>query len=364
MKRSDIRDTHTHRLGLSFLFSAVIFVFLLITVLVTGAIMLFRVRHGLFNPGGSGPRTEELIFSMAVWSLVLGSLLSILLAKFSLKPVKQVINSMDSLAHGDFRTRLNFPEGLSRFPTATEVAGSFNHMAEELEQTEMLRADFVNNFSHEFKTPIVSVAGFADLLLEGNLSPEEQREYLKVISDESHRLANLATNVLTLTRVENQSILTDVTRFNLSEQIRNCLLLLEGKWAEKDLQPDADIGDIMYEGNRELLRQVWINLLDNAVRFADPGTDLRVTVTETPAEIMVAVTDTGPEIPAENLDRVFRKFWQGDSSHASPGNGIGLSIVKAVAELHGGKAFASSAAHTTVFTVVLPRPETRTGASR
>ena len=353
MKRSKFRSTH--RIGLSFLVSVVIFIFLLITVAVTGGIMLIRVRNGRFTPGTTGPGMEELIFSMAVWSLVLGTLLSILLAKLTLKPVKQVINSMDSLAHGDFRTRLNFQGQLGRFPTAEEVSGSFNHMAEELEQTEMLRSDFVNNFSHEFKTPIVSIAGFADLLLEGNLSPEEQREYLKVISDESHRLSAMATNVLNLTRVENQSILTDVTRFNLSEQIRNCLLLLENKWSEKDLTPDADIGDVMYDGNKELLQQVWINLLDNAVKFADPGTDLRISITETATEIMVAVSDTGPEIPADSLDRVFQKFWQGDESHAAPGNGIGLSIVKAVAELHGGKAFASSAAHTTVFTVVLPK---------
>lgn len=356
MKRS--YDLRTHRFGLSFLFAAVIFVFLLLTILITGGIMLLRVRHGLFSPSGSTPNMEEMIFSMAVWSIALGAILSILLVKFSLKPVKQVINSMDSLAHGDFKTRLNFSEKLNRFPTAAEVSGSFNHMAEELEQTEMLRSDFVNNFSHEFKTPIVSIAGFADLLLEGNLSPEEQKEYLKVISEESHRLSDMATNVLNLTRVENQSILTDVTRFNLSEQIRNCLLLLEGKWSEKDLNPDADIGEVMYEGSRELLQQVWINLLDNAIKFADPGTDLRIAITETADDIMVAVTNTGPEIPAEDLERVFQKFWQGDASHASPGNGIGLSVVKAVAELHGGKAFASSGGRKTVFTIVLPRART------
>ena len=355
MKRSSSRQSRTHRIGLSFLVSAVIFFFLLVTVLITGGIMLFRVRHDLITPGAGIPNTEWLIFTMALWSLVLGSLLSILLVKFTLKPVRQVMDSMDTLAHGDFRTRLELPEQLKNFPAAAEITDSFNHMAEELEQTEMLRSDFVNNFSHEFKTPIVSIAGFADLLLEGDLSPKEQREYLKVISDESHRLADMATNVLNLTRVENQAILTDVTRFDLSEQIRNCLLLLESKWSEKELEPDADIGDIMVEGNAELLQQVWINLLDNAIKFADPGTPLRIAITETPSEVMVSVTDTGPEIPPENLDRVFQKFWQGDASHAAPGNGIGLSIVKAVAELHGGKAVANSAAHKTVFTVVLPK---------
>lgn len=355
MKKPVPRTARTHRLSLSFGVSAVIFAFLLVTVVVAGGIMLLRVRNGLFSPRESLPGTEALIFSMAVWSLVLGFILSIVLVRITMKPVRQVIRSMDSLAHGNFSTRLEFSETVSHLPTAADISDSFNHMAEELEQTEMLRSDFVNNFSHEFKTPIVSVAGFADLLLEGDLSPEEQREYLKVISEESHRLADMATNVLNLTRVENQSILTDVTRFNLSEQIRNCVLLLENKWSEKELAPDIDIGEIMYEGNRDLLQQVWLNLLDNAIKFADRGTDLRVTITETPSEIMVAVTDTGVEIPADSLDRIFRKFWQADPSHSAAGNGIGLSVVKAVTELHGGKVVASSAAHKTVFTVVLPK---------
>lgn len=354
MSNDNSRSKYPHRLGLSLMFAAIIFLFLLITTLLVGAIMLFRVRNGYISPNAL-LHTENIIFSMVVWSIVLGFLLSLIMAKISLHPVKKVINAMDALAHGDFRTRLSFSDPLSHLSTAKEIETGFNHMAGELEKTEMLRSDFVNNFSHEFKTPIVSIAGFADLLLEGNVTPEEEKEYLRVIAEESHRLADLATNVLNLTRVENQTILSDVTRFNLSEQLRNCLLLLENKWTDKDLIPEADFGEVFCSGNRELLQQVWVNLLDNAVKFADPGTVLRVTITEAPDQLMIAVANTGKEIPPEDTENLFRKFWQGDVSHASQGNGIGLSVVKAVTELHGGHVVVSSGSGKTVFTVVLPR---------
>lgn len=345
---------HKPRLALTVLFSAVILLFMLVTSLLVAAVTMYRVRNGLFTPDENMPTPNRIVLTMVIWSTALGAVLSVVLGRISLWPVNRVIDAMDSLAHGNFKTRLAFPSRLGRHPTAVEVTDSFNHMAEELEKTEMLRSDFVNNFSHEFKTPIVSIAGFADLLLEEKLTEEERWEYIRIISEESHRLSDMATNVLNLTKIENQTILTDVTRFNLSEQIRDCLLLLENKWTEKELELEVDFGEYEYSGSRELLREVWLNLLDNAVKFAYHGGKIKIDITQTPENLLVSVSNTGPEIPRESMDRIFNKFYQADESHAFKGYGIGLSIVRAVVELHGGKVLASSGGGWTVFTVALP----------
>ncbi|MCM1263462.1 MAG: HAMP domain-containing histidine kinase [Butyrivibrio sp.] len=343
------------RLALTIFFAIIIFFVFFLASLIAGGILFFLIKYDLPVLGRELPRPEMVIFRMMAWSTVLGVILSFILSKISLRPVNRVIDAMNMLAHGEFKTRLEFHTIFGYHPTATEVADSFNHMAEELEKTEMLRSDFVNNFSHEFKTPIVSIAGFADLLLEEKLTDEEKQEYLRIISEESHRLSDMATNVLNLTKIENQAILTNVTRFNISEQIRNCLLLLESKWTEKDLMLDVDFAEYQYSGNREMLQQVWLNLIDNAVKFADPGGILQIDITETPDDLFISVSDTGQEIPQESISHIFNKFYQADKSHAAVGNGIGLSIVKAIIELHGGKVIPMSDGRKTVFTVVLPK---------
>ncbi|MPM07787.1 Alkaline phosphatase synthesis sensor protein PhoR [bioreactor metagenome] len=234
------------------------------------------------------------------------------------------------------------------------MSQSFNALAEELQNTEMLRSDFVNNFSHEFKTPIVSIRGFAKLLQKGNLPAEQQREYLGIIADESTRLAEMATHVLDLTKIENQSILTDVTRFNLSEQIRGAVLLLEKKWSQKGLTIAAEFDEYEIEANEEMLKQVWINLIDNSVKFSPQGGEIGLSIAKTADGIAVAVKNNGAEIAEEDQKRIFNKFYQGDTSHAAEGTGIGLAIVKRIVELHKGKISVVSSPRETVFTVSLP----------
>ena len=167
----------------------------------------------------------------------------------------------------------------------------------------------------------------------------------------------MATNVLNLTKIENQSILTDVERFNLSEQIRSCVLLLEEKWTAKKLVPELEFSEIDIEANEELLRQVWINLIDNAVKFVDPGGEVKVTIERSEGWLTVSVSDKGPSIPPQERNRIFSKFYQSDHSHAAEGNGIGLAVVKKIVDLHGGKVRAESADGITVFTVTLPEAQ-------
>lgn len=271
------------------------------------------------------------------------------LLRYPMRPVKKLIHAMNRLAEGHFDERLNFDE----VGSMKELADTFNTLAHELQNTEMLRSDFVNNFSHEVKTPIVSIHGFATLLQQENLT-DKQRGYVDVIADESMRLASMATNVLNLTKVENQSILTNSQEYNLSEQLRKCILLLEKKWTEKDISFEMAFEEHTIRGDAELLQQVWVNLLDNAIKFSTPGSEIGVAIINQPDSLHVSISNHGPMISPEDQKRLFNKFWQGDTSHASKGAGIGLSIVKTIVGLHKGMVNVSSSEEETVFTVVLP----------
>jgi len=230
-------------------------------------------------------------------------------------------------------------------------------MAQELENTEMLRSDFINNFSHEFKTPIVSIAGFAKLLRRGNLTDVQREEYLQIIEEESLRLSAMATNVLNLTKYENQTILTEIAQYNLSEQLRSCILELETKWSKKRIDFSLDFAEYDIAANREMLRQVWINLIDNAIKFSDPGQMVHITIHPGGGTYEVAVTNFGPDIPPEQRERIFNKFYQADESHAGEGNGIGLALVKWITRLHGGSVAVECEDGATTFTVTLPQKQ-------
>ncbi len=348
-------EQRKHRLALTLLFSGVVFCFFIVTMTVVGGIIIFLIHRGVLDPIGDGPKSEHLILRMMIASVSIGAILSAVTSRIPLKPVNAIINAMNRLASGDYKTRLHFGKHLGKHPTAVEISRSFNNLAEELDRTEILRSDFINNFSHEFKTPIVSIAGFAKLLKHGNLTEEQKAEYIDIIEEESLRLSSMATNVLNLTKVENQTILTGVSEYNLSEQIRNCFLLLENKWSRKNITPELDFGEYSISANEEMLKQVWINLIDNAVKYGDEGTSVRVGITETENHIHISVSDTGVEIPPELKEQIFRKFYQADESHSSEGNGVGLAVVKAIVKLHNGDITVSSGNHRTVFTVSLPK---------
>lgn len=343
------------RLALTILFASIVFSFIIVTMLIAGVVIIFLVHKGVLAPGNELPRVDHLIINIILVSVLLGSVLTAVTSRIPLKPVNSFINAMNRLASGDYKTRLNFGRLFDRHPTALELMESFNHMAEELEKTEMLRSDFINNFSHEFKTPIVSIAGFAKLLKHGNLTESQKADYINIIEEESLRLAAMATNVLNLTKIENQTILTEASEFNISEQIRNCVLLLENKWSKKNIELDLAFDEYSVYANEELLKEVWINLLDNAIKYSDKDGTVRIHITEIESRLLVSISDTGEEIPEEARELIFRKFFQVDESHSSIGNGIGLAIVKKIVELHGGDITVSSGNRKTVFTVSLPK---------
>lgn len=345
-----------HRLTLTLLLTAVIFCVLLVAGLVTALVGYILLRFDVISLPGDGVITPvRMIIQVLLLSLTIGVIVAMILGRFPLRPVNRIISQMNRLTSGDYKARLSFGSFLKNHPAAKEITTSFNQMAEELEKTEMLRSDFINNFSHEFKTPIVSIAGFAKLLKRGNLTEEQRAEYIDIIEEESLRLSAMATNVLNMTKVENQTILTNVTKFNLSEQIRNSILMLEGKWEKKNLDFGIDFNEYEIYGNEELLKHVWINLIDNAVKFTPDGGRVEIGIEDEGEYLSVSVLNTGSEISQEQQKRIFQKFYQADESHSSAGNGIGLAVVKGVTELHKGTVSVHSENNTTTFTVTLPK---------
>jgi len=288
-----------------------------------------------------------LIFSAT--SILIGLVLAFLLGKIIFKPIDTIIKGMTKLAGGDFSTRID----LGKYDGLKNLTTSFNALATELQNTEILRSDFINDFSHELKTPIVSISGLIPLLKNENLSEEKRRHYLAIMEEEANRLTKMTSNALYLSKIEKQAILTNTTSYNVSEQIRNSLLLLERKWEQKELEPVIDLEEFTITANEDMMKEVWLNLIDNAIKFADEGSELKISATPDENYLNISIENSGNEIPENELDAIFTKFYQADKSRASEGNGIGLSIVKHILNLHNGKISVTSKNRTTVFTVGL-----------
>ncbi len=351
------KEERKQRVALTLLFSAVIALFLLVTVALAFVVGYIFIQIDLMSASEATTSPVHILILLSINCFILGMILASTAGRLPIKPVNRFVAQMNRLSRGDFGARISFGGPLGQSPPIKSISDSFNKMAEELQNTELLRADFVGNFSHEFKTPIVSIAGFAKLLRRGNLTKEQQDEYLAIIEKESLRLSAMATGILDLTKYENQSILTDISTFNLSEQIRSCILALEGKWTGKQIEIDPDFGEYTVTGNEEMLRRVWLNLLDNAIKFSDGKEPVAIRITPKDEHLAVSVSNSGAEIPPAAQKHIWNKFYQADESHATEGNGIGLALVKRVSELHGGEASVESAQGYTTFTVCLPRHE-------
>lgn len=353
---AEVIETRKQYFKLSALFSAIVAVVLLVTsiIIIGGVLLLYKLKVIKKIPDLSNGSTWMAGVLVALFSILIGTGLSAGAMRVPLRLLEEYIDMMDRLTEGHFDTRIKVPKLLYHFRPFRELEHSFNQLAEELGKNEVLRTDFIHDFSHEFKTPIVSISGFAKLLKKGNLSKEQEQEYLDIIVTESDKLSNMAMNVLDMNKLENVSVLTDITRYNLSEQLRHCVLLLEKKWSDKNLEIDIDLPEYYVSGNEDLLSEVWLNLLDNAIKFSPEGGKVIVKVLKRNGQIAVEVRNNGEEIKTKDLERVFDKFYQTDPSHATVGNGLGLAICKRIVELHRGSISVTSTFGLTVFTVNLP----------
>lgn len=285
-------------------------------------------------------------------SIVLGTLISIFVGNKILKPVNELIRAMKVVSKGDFTVQVAEPK---EDTALSELIKSFNVMVTELGSIEIFRQNFINNFSHEFKTPIVSIRGFAKQLQKETLTQEQRKEYTDIIIAESQRLTNMSSNILLLTKFENQQIVSDKKEFYLDEQLRKCVLLLEKQWSHKNLELNLELEEIRYLSNEEMLSNVWINLLSNAIKFNRDNGTITIRCFTHAGNVLIEIADNGIGIDKNSISHIFDKFYQGDTSHIMEGNGLGLSLVKRIVELcQGDITVVSELGKGTTFTVRLP----------
>ncbi len=302
-----------------------------------------------------GTNNTVQVLGSIIASIFIGALLAFIIGNNVLKPLSELVKATRRVTNGDFDVTLDI--GWAERHTIKELyelIRDFNEMTEELRRTELFRKDFISNFSHEFKTPLVSIRGFARQLYEGDLTPEQQKEFSKIILDETEYLSKLSQNTLLMTNLENKDIITDKTSFSLDEQLRNCMIRLEPQWSAKNIDINMDLDEICYYWNEPMLAHVWNNLFDNAVKFTIVGGSIGVSLKRKDGLIVVRISDSGCGIPEEALSHIFEKFYQADSSHATKGNGLGLSLVKKIVELcEGDISVSSEVGKGTEFTVEL-----------
>ena len=308
-----------------------------------------NVRYLLF-----GYAFKDVVLLIVAVALVL--IFINLTSRSTTEPIRDLTLATREIARGNYDVNVDVKD---RVEELGELERNFNLMAAELRSNEYLRKDFISNVSHQLKTPLSILSGYARLLEEGGLTPGEQAEYAAVIARESHRLVSLIDDMLRLSRIDHREILPRSDVFPLGESLRRAVLQLEPRWSRAGLEVEADIPDLDYTGDEELLSQVWSNLLDNAVKFTPAGGHIGVSLRRTGDRVEVTVSDDGPGMDEATLARIFEQFYQGDTPHRGEGSGLGLPLCRRIVELLGGTITAESRpGEGTRFRVVLPGGET------
>ena len=275
-----------------------------------------------------------LLIQLNIFSLVIALIATHFLSKMFFDPIKELREGMQKIADGNFDTRL---ETKSTSDEIQEVFAGFNMMAQELGSTEILQTDFVSNVSHEFKTPINAIEGYTMLLQSTENIDETENEYIEKILFNTRRLSSLVSNILLLSKLENQSIQTHREKYALDEQIREDILALESLWEPKDIEFDVDLDAVRFYGNKNVLHHVWSNLLSNAIKFSPNGGTIKMRLNKENEKIVFLIEDNGPGLSEEAKKHLFDKFYQADTSHKEEGNGLGLALVKNIVSICDGE---------------------------
>lgn len=282
-------------------------------------------------------------------------------ASYVMNPIAEISKGVQRVADGDFTVQLSshnihreskkksYPDEI------TEMAMNFNKMTWELNEMDHMRKDFMSNVSHEIKTPVAAIAGFSEMLLDGGLSEKEQKEYLSYIYQESQRLSRMSESMLHMSRLDHQNIVDLNQEVKVDEQIRRCIILLEEKWHDRDIQYELKLEKCSILSNYDLLFQLWTNLIDNAIKYSKPKCTLWIETKVEDDFLRFSVRDNGIGISKDKLSKIYDKFYQCDESHKRQGNGLGLSIVKRIIELLKGSILCESELGVgTTMTVILP----------
>jgi Signal transduction histidine kinase len=317
------------KLTISRIFALIMAIIITASMVLTFEIIYILLRFS-FNPITGALTSSSFI---AILSIVVGTIISTYVSRKMLRPILKINDATKKVAMGDFSVRL---EEKSIAKEIKEIAENFNVMVRELSNMETLSNDFVSNVSHEFKTPLSAIEGYATLLQDDTIPREEEDKYIRYILENTGRLTKLTQNILSLSRLDNQEIVLQKERFSLDEQIRRVLLGYENIWEEKNLTIDLNLESIMFYGNQSLLAQVWSNLIDNAIKFSNQDGVLSIDCLIKGSNIVVTVRDNGIGMDDEVKKHAFDKFYQGERSHNVKGNGLGLALVNRIVTLCGG----------------------------
>lgn len=298
------------------------------------AVVLLSELAGWLLKRWLGVTMDIPIFVWAIlFSVVVGGAVTNYITHSFIDPITCLRKAMKEVAGGNFHVAM---QSDSKLKEVRDIYESFNRMVKELGNTETLQTDFISSVSHEFKTPINAIEGYASLLQDHHQSPEEQETYIEKILFNTRRLSTLTGNILLLSKINNQSIRPQRTVFRLDEQIRQAIVALEQKWTEKNIDFDVELDKVTYSGYESLLLHVWSNLIDNAIKFDPPGGMICLRLRQADDEAVFTIDDNGPGIAPEEQERIFHKFYQSDSSREMSGNGLGLALVKQIVEFSGG----------------------------
>lgn len=270
------------------------------------------------------------------------------------KPIRKIAKAAQKVAAGDFSVQIESERKDGKMNEIDVLIEDFNKMTRELAGNEILKSDFIANVSHEIKTPLSVIQSYAKALKDGCDTQEQREQYIDTVIGASEKLNAMITNILKLSKLENQQIFPEPETYQLGEQLRWCALEFMEKWQEKGIEFEINVTDIAVHYDASLLELVWNNLLSNAVKFTDKGGHISLTSEVKENVVSVTVRDSGCGMDGETIARVFEKFYQGDTSHAAEGNGLGLALAKKVVDIAGGKMYVESTPNEgTAFTVEL-----------
>ncbi len=339
--------------SLNLAFVVIVFLIMISSGALSGTFIYILYKCNIVNE--LVPRPMILTFVIPLTSIIIGTIISLITSRRVLKPLNELINATKEIAKGNFSVQVVNDHNCGELG---DLISSFNDMARQLNGVEMVHRDFINNFSHEFKTPIISIRGFAKQLKNSSLTNDEREEYADIIIREAERLTNMSTNILILDKLENQVIVSNKTKFSLDEQLRNCILLLQKQWESKNLELQIDLSEVTIFNNEEMLEQVWLNLIGNAIKYSPENSKLTIECYQNCNEIKIKIVDSGIGMTDEVMAHIFDKFYQGDLAHKSEGNGLGLSIAKRILDLCDGKiSVKSKLGKGSIFTIRLAAEE-------
>ncbi|MCL2201101.1 MAG: HAMP domain-containing histidine kinase [Oscillospiraceae bacterium] len=328
-----------------------VFAILLVSSLLAGFVSYLLITYDIMPFLQFEESVEVATLYMIIVSLLIGTILARFFGGRFLRQIKELADATKAVAAGNFDVRIK-GGGTKEIDL---IRSSFNSMVKELADIETLRMDFVNNVSHEFKTPVASIRGFARRLKKNSLTAQQRNEYLDIIISESERLTRLSSNVLLLSRLENTEKIIERVQFRLDEQLRRTILLMEPQLLKKSLEVDIELSSVSIVANEEMLSDLWINLLSNAIKFSFEASTIRLRLTSTQTDAIVSLSDEGIGMDEKMQKHIFDKFYQGDKSRATEGNGLGLTLVKRILELENGRIEVDSTlGKGTTFKVLLP----------